>query len=509
MKLQACLLAGLGCSVLTAVADNFQEFGTEICPKGLRDPEEAAVHDTPGRCILQRAVVSRKIHEVEEVAKDQNDTFQTKYESCREQVRSGKAVLAQETDKMLRGSNGSAWVVLEVLQECLRALDDGLIGNIPGDVGDRALASVSFMVRTWAELANKTGKGAYLCALPEDHVMIGAQLRVEALGWEVKEECGPLLVGMRFKLLDSLREMFSEASVAIGCISAGLPPFATKASTLQQEPELSFSTRSNTSEAQKAKQLFHWVTQADYRLDYLEAMVPGSRAALQRYFGQVFLLIQLSDSDFLERLSAFKESISASLIGQHHSNFAKHPMRAGGPATRGYETCRGWRPDFWNGRRRCSQREAHRLAFKHDKCCKRDSDSDALKCDSDSEKYLDAMFESPYVMDGCSSPVPVAFKEIVTPVCFSHDACYHCNHAEGGQGWCDDEFGKKLEDECWRRLPWGVSHACQGQALIMHAAVVAAGDMHGSKPKWWCGNGCARDVYRFGNTHIEQIKRWF
>jgi len=332
--------------------------------------------------------------------------------------------------------------------------------------------------------------------------MTGAQLRVEALGWEVQEECNALLGGMSFKLLDSFRELFSDASVAIGCISVGLAPVTTEqtSSMLQQDPGLSLSSRSNISKAQAKKQLFHWVTQADYRLDYLEAMVPGSKAALAHHFGQIpSSLLQLSDSDFLERLGALRESTSASrLLGQHPANYAAHPMRDGGPGTRSYRECPGWKASdgYWNRRRRCVTVPSHRATFKRQ------------KCPGTHETYLDNMFSSPVVMDGCSSPVPIAFKDTVTPSCYGHDACYNCNHVWGQQR-CDYTFWRSLKDECDRNLPWGIRETCTGQAHIMWAAVIVAGGMHGDKAPGWCDNGCARDVSQFGRTHISQIRRWF
>lgn len=457
--------------------------------------KEEAESQAAKRVLIQQKV---KTHPA-----DQDDLLRAKYESCTRQVRLAKEVLARETNKMGHGGNGSVWAAVGVLQESLRALYDALVGTAPGDVGDRNLAAVVFMARTWAERANRTGEGNYLCALPEDHVMTSAQLRVEALASEVKEECNALLGRLSFKLLDSLSDLISEASVAIGCSSAGLAPVATEqdAAMLQQGSGLSFSLRSDISEAQTTRRLLHWVAQADYRLDYLEAMVPGSKAALARHFGQIpsSSLLQLSDSDFLERFSAFRESTSASVSGQHSSNKAEHPMRKGGDATRGYEIDPGWKPwdGVWSRRRRRERREAIRAVFKNE------------NCPGTSESVLDDMFESPQVMDGCSSPLPLLFYDVVTPVCFSHDACYNCNHDSGHQGWCDFYFYKRLANECRRKWWWPIGDICENQAKVMGVAVMTAGSMHGSKAAGWCDNGCARNVFRYGYSHISKLDRWF
>lgn len=436
---------------------------------------------------------------------DNRNDLEEKLLACSRQVRLSKDVLTRETRGIMRGSDGtgenaSVWATIDILQETLRVFDDSLLGSSADQIDETIMASTAFMVNSWTAESNRTGLGNILCSLPEEHVLADSEIRVEELGTDISQGCGEFLTGEgSSKMLEGLRQMFSDASVAIACRRAGLEPTGEEQNPamLQQKSELSFLTQSNMSAAATGRQLMHWVMQADHRLDYLEAMVPGSKDAVQQHFGSMSSpsLLQLSDADFMERMSVLRQE-SLTMRGQHPWNRAYHPFRSGGPGTHGYSYDPGWRPwdGWWSRRRRRVYVQPHRTQFKNS------------RCPGEADWVLNELFNSDTTMDGCSSPTPLLYYSTVTPVCFGHDACYNCNHNEGGQSWCDSQFTGKLASECWRKTWWN-GIACSGQAAVMGIAVWAAGGMHSKKG--WCTSGCARDVYRYGMTHIYKIDRWY
>lgn len=399
---------------------------------------------------------------------------------CIVELRSATEALSGRVKGMTRGQevkSGSVWVPVDVLQDVLKMFEEFMMLDLKGEkFDDASFATAVFSVRSWA---NRSGEAAEnLCDLPANHKDTDAEARVREIGEQLKESCSEALSGVTFNFLAAIQEMCNQAAAGMACRAAGLEP-DKHASMVQHEDGLSFLMQSNNSEVETSRRLLHWVTQADYRMDYLEAMAPGSKAAIARHFGPMssssHSLLQLSDSDFINRFDAFRNIHALKLGGQHPWNRAYHPMRKGGPAAK----------------RRRRRGRSQREEFQRKKCSGQDNG------------HVDELFASPGTMDGCSGPSPLAYYHIVTPVCFGHDACYNCGPH---QSWCDSQFTGKLASECWRKI-WWAPYACLGQAAVMGIAVAGWGHMH--EKKAWCNNGCAQATARYDMAHIYGIDPWF
>jgi len=235
-----------------------------------------------------------------------------------------------------------------------------------------------------------------------------------------------------------------------------------------------------------------FVCSSEHRLDYLNAMVPGTKKMLQQNQCKAIAgrkPFSMASSTLELTIKRYRQSYSKSgklvIGGQDPGNHADHPLRTSvsstytrSPRRRRFGTrlkdAFGWRRRRRRRRRAPVTRHDARKEWKQ------------LKCPTEQNPDFDSMFANK-VHDGCSSPIKLAWKNAVTPPCFVHDMCYSCSTS---QSKCDDDFKKNLKAECSRKVNWFLRWTCTGQAIIMHLAVKFAGKVDGNGPDW-CKSSCA------------------
>jgi len=231
-----------------------------------------------------------------------------------------------------------------------------------------------------------------------------------------------------------------------------------------------------------------FVCSTEHRLDYLDAMAPGSKALLQQN--------QCKTEVGSTQLSKTTGSLE---LKQHALNHADHPLKTAAGSF--YKTSPRRRRasskirDEWGwGRRRRRRRTPPVTTHDARKQWKQ------LKCASEANPDFDAMFANK-VHDGCSSPVPVLYKNTVTPPCFMHDMCYACSSS---QPKCDKDFKASMKQECERKNNWILKWPCKAQAEIMYLAVTKYGKVHGNPPTW-CQTPCALAYWESPTTDTFKI----
>jgi len=305
--------------------------------------------------------------------------------------------------------------------------------------------------------------------------------------------------------LSKLSEWVDVQSTVYQCVKSGASPMNTTKDRERIWLEISSvneTVKNNESQGvrfiEENAQTSMWaslsfVCSTEHRLDYLDAMAPGSKALLQQN--------QCKTEVGSTQLSKTTGSLE---LKQHALNHADHPLKTAAGSF--YKTSPRRRRvsskirDEWGwGRRRRRRRTPPVTTHDARKQWKQ------LKCASEANPDFDAMFANK-VHDGCSSPVPVLYKSTVTPTCFMHDMCYACSTS---QAKCDKDFKDSMKQECERKVSWGEHFVCQAQAEIMYLAVIIAGKVHGNPPAW-CQTPCALAYWENPTTDtFKVVDPWY
>jgi len=222
-------------------------------------------------------------------------------------------------------------------------------------------------------------------------------------------------------------------------------------------------------------QSIQFICESENRLEYLAAMSPRVHNILQEHCKDIThgQQVQLA-------VEKIKRVQPESGFGQDPSLAAKHNFRSYDTATYYQQGHHDWRS--WGRRRRATKRNG-RDDWKHSQCI------------SESHPHFDQMFSNK-VHDGCSSPVALGWKNVITPACFSHDMCYDCAYEFEGHGFfCDTRFRRDIKNECTRKTPWYEVLFCHAQAEVMFIAVVGWGRIRKEKPSW-CHSACAKSYWQ-------------
>lgn len=225
---------------------------------------------------------------------------------------------------------------------------------------------------------------------------------------------------------------------------------------------------------QLVTQTIRVLCESEHRLDYLSAVSSASQAILQGRCRDI------ADGKQVElAVQQIKRAVQAKSGAEPHPSLAaEHPFRSYRSAA-WYEQ---GADNFWTRRRRATKHNGR-------------DDWKISKCAGESFTDFDAMFSS-YVHNGCSSPVALGWKNVITPACFSHDMCYDCAYEFEGNGWqCDLRLHRDIKNECSRKTSWYETPLCKVQADAMFLAVAGWGrikkEMH-----WWCDSACAKSTWQ-------------
>jgi len=185
-------------------------------------------------------------------------------------------------------------------------------------------------------------------------------------------------------------------------------------------------------------------------------------------------------------------------------NFDKHPFRKRSLSK--YDNGGGG-GSCWScwGRRRRNRR---RRTFRRDEYKK-------AQCPGDSEKKLDELFETDCSYNGCSSPTPLLYRDVMSPTCALHDVCYKCGPGQSSEKYCDDNFYHNINNECARKKKgWKIWQRpiCYAQSGIVWAAVRLGGSFSENSGDW-CKGTCAQKLAfspsQNARPHLEVIDSWY
>jgi len=414
-------------------------------------------------------------------------------------------------------------------------------------------------------LTNFDFKAMYLCNPLDLPASDGTVTERAAILWSVEKSLHAACLGTMYKdTLHALGIVMQAVMDGLRCQKAGLSPqnrteqrkiaFTKTVIQPKKQPIMKKKMQEAKSKAASQMSLFEnddvseletnlalaisdtidFAFSMPHRKRYLEAARPGIVQLLERYIvnksfssAAELLMADRKVKDHFHPDSEFSNSSVPSVVaqdippstghrrrgecnpghrrrGQASYNFDKHPFRTrdiseynnGG----GGGSC--WA--CW-GRRR---RDRRRRTFKRDEYKK-------AQCPEDSEKNLDDLFETDCSYNGCSSPTPLLYRDVVSPTCSLHDVCYKCGKGVSSEAFCDNVLFKNINAECARKKKgWKIWQRpiCYAQSGIVWAAV-RIGGRFSEPPGQWCQGTCAKKVAfsssKTSEPHLRAVDSWY
>jgi len=383
----------------------------------------------------------------------------------------------------------------------------------------------------------------YLCdtsTIPEEMTAPASASVIYSIGETLRRECPHTLLNDTTHALDVVMKA---VRMGLRCHKAGLDPTKTseerqmafeeaEIKNVTQRIPLTVTARDSTSSSVDARvafrleQFISFAFSMPHRKRYLEEARPGIVQLMEKYFigrnftstADILLAHEKLKSNFhpdekassnnFAFLPSEKDPHNGSTghrrrgtcnpghrrRGQAGYNFDKHPFRT--RALSAYDNGDG---DWWSPRRR--------------RTFKRDEYKDKF-CPGDSEKNLDDLFETDCAYNGCTSPSPMLYLDVMSPTCFIHDVCYICGPGVVNQYYCDDAFYDNMMAECKRKMTgWNLwkKPICDAEASIVWLAVAVGGKWPKVQAGPWCQTECARKA-AFGpdyQEHLKMVDNWY